>query len=154
MSPPPSELLELIKQSYAKDPFFKFSGKEKEALRYRDGLFLRQNKDQILVPLDDGNAFRKRVISSHHDLPYAGHLGRDRTLELIQRHFFWPKMRADVEESVSSCDNCQRNKASNQKPNGLLQPLQVPEGLWTSVSMDLITHLPETKHGNTAIVVS
>ena len=62
-------------------------------------------------------------------------------------------MRADVEEFVSSCDNCQRNKASNQKPNGLLQPLQVPEGLWTNVSMDLITRLPETKHGNTAIVV-
>ena len=74
MSPPPNELLELIKRSYAKDPFF--SGKEKEALRYRDGLFLRQNKDQILVPLDAGNALRKRVISSHHDLPYAGHLGR------------------------------------------------------------------------------
>ena len=99
MSPPPSELLELIKQSYANDPFF--NGMEKEALRVRDGVVLRQNKDQILVPHDNGSALHKRVIFSHHVLPSAGHLGRDRTVELIQSCFVWPKMRADVEEFVS-----------------------------------------------------
>ena len=62
-------------------------------------------------------------------------------------------MGQDVQDYVSKCDMCQRNKAANQKPAGLLQPLQIPKGLWSSVSMDLITQLPKTEAGNTAIVV-
>ena len=38
-------------------------------------------------------------------------------------------------------------------PAGLLIPLQIPAGLWESVSMDLITQLPKTKRGYTAIAV-
>ena len=62
-------------------------------------------------------------------------------------------MGQEVQDYVSKCDMCQRNKAANQKPAGLLQPLQIPEGLWSSISMDLITQLPPTHNGNTAIVV-
>ena len=62
-------------------------------------------------------------------------------------------MSQDVQDYVAKCDMCQRNKAANQKPAGLLQPLQIPDGLWSSVSMDLITQLPQTHDGNTAIIV-
>ena len=48
---------------------------------------------------------------------------------------------------------CQANKPSSQKAAGLLQPLQIPSGKWESVSVDLITALPETPRGNTAIIV-
>ena len=48
---------------------------------------------------------------------------------------------------VANCD-----KSTNQKPAGLLQPLPVPKRKWGSVSMDLITALPETSTGNTAVV--
>ena len=54
---------------------------------------------------------------------------------------------------VSTCDQCQRNKASHEKPAGLLQPLPVPEFRWQWVTVDFITDLPETKAGHTAIVV-
>jgi len=47
---------------------------------------------------------------------------------------------------------CQRNKASNQLPGGLLQPLPVPSGKWEQMTMDLITDLPVTKHGHDAVV--
>ena len=54
---------------------------------------------------------------------------------------------------MHSCACCQRNKSTNLKPGGLLQALHVPKCKWGSVSKDLITALPETSSGNTAIVV-
>ena len=52
-----------------------------------------------------------------------------------------------------SHDACQRNKAATAKSPGLLQPLQIPADRWQSVSMDIITQLPETPRGNSAIAV-
>ena len=62
-------------------------------------------------------------------------------------------MTADVNEFVIICDSCQRNKVTSMKPGGLLQPLPVPEFRWERVSVDLITKLPPTERGHTAIVV-
>jgi transposase InsO family protein len=105
----------------------------------------------IVVP--DVDKLRKRCIALHHDPPYAGHLGELRTLRLIQQTYWWPTMSQDVKACVSTCDLCQRNKASNRKPAGRLHPVQIPGRRWGSVSMDLITQLPMTNHGHTAIVV-
>lgn len=147
---PAEELKQEIKEAYAKDPWFS-NPENLTQLEFRDCLYYRGS--QILVPHDDAARLRKWCISLHHDPPYVGHVGRERTLELLRRHFLWPNMRRDVGEFIATCDNCQRNKAANQLPPGLLQPLHVPKGLWESISMDLITQLPETKRGNTAIVV-
>lgn len=62
-------------------------------------------------------------------------------------------MRTDVVEFVQTCSTCQRNKASNQKPAGLLQSLSIPQQPWESISLDFVTQLPETARGNTQIVV-
>ena len=62
-------------------------------------------------------------------------------------------IRKDVSKFIATCDSCQRNTATNHAPGGLLQPSEIPKGLWESSSMELITPLPETPRGNTAIVV-
>ncbi|CAM6088286.1 unnamed protein product [Calypogeia fissa] len=46
-----------------------------------------------------------------------------------------------------------KNKSSNQKPAGLLQPLPIPERRWEHVTLDLVTELPTTSQGHNAIVV-
>ena len=56
-----------------------------------------------------------------------------------------------VYEYCRTCPSCQAIKASNQKPLGMLQPMPIPKQKWSSVSFDLITHLPKTKRGHTAI---
>ena len=150
VSQSPKDLSEVIKQSYAQDPWF-HDPSNLENLVYDDGFYKKGT--QVLVPCDSQREFRELCISMHHNPPYAGHLGRDRTLEQVRRHFVWPGMRRDIADYVARCYMCQRSKAANQAPAGLLVPLQIPEGLWESVSMDLITHLPETKDGNSAIIV-
>ena len=88
-----------------------------------------------------------------NDSPHAKHIGVKQTRKAIQRYHAWPSLTHDVENWVHTCEGCQRNKASTTKQAGLLQPLPVPKRQWGSVNMDLITALPETALGNTAIVV-
>jgi hypothetical protein len=115
----------------------------------RDGLW--RYGELIILPDDD--TLRDRCMTLHHSGPSTGHPGCTNILELIQRQFWWPTIRRDVNDFVAKCLLCQTNKSQTQKPAGLLQPLPIPEYPWQSVSMDLITHLPCTTRGHTAIVV-
>ena len=48
---------------------------------------------------------------------------------------------------------CQQVKVENQKPVGLLQPLEVVEWKWEHVTMDFVTHLPWTPRRHDAVWV-
>jgi ribonuclease HI len=113
-----------------------------------DGLLLF--KKRVWVP--DG-PLRGELLREAHDVPIAGHLGRAKTLERLQRFYHWPHLQRDVDYHIKSCPSCQRNKPSNLPPIGLLQPLPIPAGTWDSVSLDLITQLPRTAAGFDALVV-
>jgi hypothetical protein len=73
--------------------------------------------------------------------------------ELVTREWWWPGIYEDVKAYCKYCDSCQRVKARNQLPAGLLHPLQIPARKWQSISMDFITNLPKTSNGNNAIWV-
>ena len=88
-----------------------------------------------------------------HDTRYAGHLGVRKTTDFILRDFYWPTVQADVATYVAMCEECQRNKPSNLRPAGLLQPLEVPRHHWERISMDFVTHLPKNKKGYDALLV-
>lgn len=138
-----------IKESYAVDPWFQDSNNTSQ-LQLREGLFY---KDQTLVLPADAE-LQRIAISECHDPPYVGHTGVTKTLALVRRYFWWPVgMAAAVRQYVSTCDSCQRNKGSNQKPGGLLRPLPIPADTWQSVGMDLVTDLPLTAEGHDSIVV-
>ena len=62
-------------------------------------------------------------------------------------------MKSDVARYVSQCATCQRVKAEHCRPMGLLQPLEIPEWKWESISMDFVTGLPRSKTGMDTIWV-
>jgi hypothetical protein len=140
--------MDAIKQAYERDPWFTDFVNIKP-LSCRQGLYYI---GEMLVLPNDAH-LKTIVLSECHDTPYSGHVGRTKTLHRVQRHFWWPTVTADVRRFVASCDSCQRHKASNRRPGGLLQPLPVPTDTWSSVSMDLIVSLPQTAAGYTAIAV-
>ena len=61
-------------------------------------------------------------------------------------------MRKCIRRFIKECEVCQRNKVENLKPVGLLQPLQIPNQVWTDISMDFIEGLPNSK-GYSVIMV-
>src|SRR5277367_7132310 len=72
----------------------------------------RQGHLRLVVP----ESRRKEVLETHHDHPSAGHSGVQRTLEKIQRNFFWSRMRQDVEGYVKTCEVCQKHKVDGKPP--------------------------------------
>jgi len=84
----------------------------------------------------------EQILESEHDTKVAGHMGQDKTIELIQRNFWWPTMNERIIDFVQSCPECQRNKASRHQPYGLSLPLELPYAPWQSIAMDFITELP------------
>ena len=93
-----------------------------------------------------------KVLQAYHDSKTAGHPGISRTLELISRTYWWPRVSSYVRMYVSTCDSCNRNKTFPGKPIGHLKPNEVPTCPWQVISTDLITQLP-TSNGFDAILV-
>ncbi|KAL0411013.1 UNVERIFIED_CONTAM: hypothetical protein Slati_3691000 [Sesamum latifolium] len=69
--------------------------------------------NRLYVP--KGGDLRKSLISECHDTLWAGHQGEERTYALVQRAYYWPQMRDDVETYVRTCLICQQDKADHQK---------------------------------------
>lgn len=105
--------------------------------------------DMLYIP----KALRTKCLEEMHDTPLSGHKGITKTMESLSRLYWWPGITADATQYVKSCLLCQRNKASTQKPGGLLQPLPVPNDTWSEVTMDFIVGLPCTPRGFDAIMV-
>ncbi|KAK1620859.1 hypothetical protein QYE76_026376 [Lolium multiflorum] len=49
-----------------------------------------------------------------------GHFGREKTLLMLADHFYWPKMRRDVDRYVKRCITCNKSK-SKLKPHELIE---------------------------------
>jgi hypothetical protein len=137
-----------IKQAYATDEYFSCRENTSAMTQVRDLWYMG---DLLVVPNDE--QLRLQVLAECHDTPYAGHVGRTKTLHNVRKNFWWPGVAQDVRRFVKSCDSCQRVKPNNRHPIGLLQPLPVPGDTWDSVSMDLVVSLPQTAAGFTAIAV-
>jgi hypothetical protein len=84
------------------------------------------------------------VLESEHDSKIVGHFGQDKTIELIRRNFWWPRMDETIIDYIQSCVECQKDKAARHQKYGLLQPLELPYAPWRSIAMDFITDLPES----------
>ena len=75
-------------------------GRTGKELEIRDGLLHRGS--MLWAP----KGVRKQICESEHDTKVAGHMGQDKTIELIRRNFWWPKMNEGIIEFVRSCPEC------------------------------------------------
>jgi len=117
----------------------------------KDGTgFLRLN-NRMYVP-DNAN-LHLRVLQYHHDHVLAGHLGQNKTLELIWRHYTWPNICNDVQKFCKSCVTCMRSKPQHHRPYGSLQQLPILECPWNSIFMDFIEKLPSSSSFNTILII-
>lgn len=87
-------------------------------------------------------AFKSAVLHDAHDSLVGGHRGINGTLEKLERHFYWPRMRRDSYDYVQRCQICQKVESSHQKAAGLLQPLPIPDSPFQDISMDFVGPLP------------
>ena len=71
-----------------------------------DGYLFRANK--LCIP---ASSVRLLLLQEAHGGGLMGHFGVKKTDDILGTHFFWPKMRRDVERSVARCTACQKAKS-------------------------------------------
>ena len=108
---------------------------ERSDFHVHEGFLFKGN--QLCVP---DCSLRLCIIQELHG---EGHLGRDRTLQLILESYFWSSMCKEVERFVERCRICQvsKGKASNI---GLYMPLPIPTQPWIDIRMNFVLGLPRT----------
>jgi hypothetical protein len=104
---------------------------------------------RLCVPASQQTSLIKEVHDEAHE---TAHAGGERTLASLRERFYWPTMRADVNNYVRTCDPCQKTKHSRAKTPGFLQPLAIPAVPFDTISLDFITGLPDAS-GKDAILV-
>jgi hypothetical protein len=126
--------LESIKELYPTDVDFKDAyenyreGRTWNKYVLQDGLLYHANK--LCVP---ASSVHLLFLQESHGGGLMGHFGVKKTEDVLVAHFFWPKMRRDVERYVSRCTTC--NKAESQlNPHGLYMSLPVPSVPWEDIS--------------------
>ena len=104
-----------------------------------DGMVCLRGK----VYLSSSSPLISTIISGIHDM---AHEGVQKTLHRVRNDFYWKGMKKHVADYVQGCHVCQRNKSKNLQPADLLQPLPIPQQIWSHISMDFIEGLPKV-HG-------
>ena len=114
----------------------------------------REGDDQAVwvVYIPNSKAVKGKILEELHDSQTAGHLGYQKTVQAVNRGFWWQGITEDIKDYVFSCQKCQEMKSAKQSPPGLLQPLPIPNGKWRDISMDFIVELPKSSMGNDAIM--
>ena len=142
--------IDRIRAAYEHDNYFKTH--QEVSSEDPNGMWHKLGTNRLYIP--DDSELRQEVISEFHDPPYRGHFGIAKTLKAITAKFFWPKMDIDIKAYIDSCEFCQQSKSTNQHPLGLLQPLDIPDYNYQSISLDFVTGLAKSKQGHTAILTS
>jgi hypothetical protein len=83
------------------------------------------------------------IWESHYNR-MARHFGMEKTMLVLQKHFYWPKLRQDVNKYIRYCTACSISKPTFKK-KCLYTPLPNLEKPWESISMVYMSSLPSTR---------
>ena len=93
------------------------------------------------------------VLVDAHSSPAGGHFSYLKTLSRISANFFLPWHVHLYKQFIQNCDVCQQSKNKTICPARLLQPLPIPQRIWTEIYMDFMEGLPTSQGHNVILVV-
>lgn len=107
---------------------------------FRD--LLRYNE---LLYVSEEESLRAELVKRHHDDILASHFEVEKTIELIERKYYWKGISQSIKNYVSTCDICQRVKTSRHCSYEEMQALSHSRGSWQKVTMNFIIELSPSK---------
>ncbi|XP_061345235.1 uncharacterized protein LOC133291071 [Gastrolobium bilobum] len=143
-----NSLMEKVKAAQVLDERIQMM-KEKDFV-FTDASHVKYYKDRLIVPK---GPMVEEVLTEGHMGKYTIHPGATKMHQDLKQNFWWSGMKKDIAQFVNKCLICQKVKIEHQKPSGLLQPLDIPEWKWMSISMDFVVGLPRSQAGFDSIWV-
>ncbi|KAJ0578410.1 putative nucleotidyltransferase, Ribonuclease H [Helianthus annuus] len=93
------------------------------------------------------------IISLCHDSVMGGHSGIHATVQRVRSMFAWKGLHKQVRNFIRQCTICQKAKYETVATPGLLQPLPIPNHVFSDISMDFIGGLPKSQGKDSIFVV-
>ncbi|KAA0037514.1 reverse transcriptase [Cucumis melo var. makuwa] len=118
-------------------------GPEAEFELRMDGAIVKQGR--LCVP--NISELKGAILEEAHNSAYAMHPESIKMYRTLKKTYWWPGMKREIVEYVDRCSICQQVKTVRQRPEGLLNPMSVPEWKWEHITMDFLFGLPRTSRG-------
>ncbi|XP_057703686.1 uncharacterized protein LOC130922736 [Corythoichthys intestinalis] len=126
--------------------------RELPRLELKNGLLFKKRHcgNTIVYQFVLPRALRSSIFTSLHD--EMGHLGIDRTLDLVRSRFYWPKMASEIELKIKTCARCVKRKKQPDKAAPLVsittsRPMEL-------VCMDFLSLEPDSHNTKDVLVIT
>ena len=106
-----------------------------------DGTLL--HNEHTFVP--ESNNLRLQVLRARHNHQLAGHMGQEKTYQLVRQNYSWSEMQEFIKDYVKTCSVCMRNKPKRHKSYGLLKQLPIPPQPWNPYLWILLSNFLNPK---------
>jgi hypothetical protein len=92
----------------------------------------------------------------HHDTPVHGHPGISKTIQIMERNYWWPQICKDIKDYIQGCADCQCHKVNNRPTKAPLRPIYPkPEAMpFETIALDFITKLPVSQGYDSILMVT
>jgi hypothetical protein len=112
-------------------------------LKQLNGVWYKEGRVVVTEEL----AGKCKIIQAHHNPPVHGHPGINRTIQIVERNYWWLQLRQDTKDYVQGCADCQRHKVNNRPTKAPLRPIYPkPEAMpFETIALDFITKLLESQ---------
>lgn len=109
----------------------------------RNGIVYRKRKGGILFYVPE--SMEKQIIHNCHD--EVGHIGLYKTIELITRVYWFPKLKTKVQEYISNCLKCIQFSVASGKAEGSLEIIEKGDRPFRVLNIDHFGPLEKTGKG-------
>lgn len=115
----------------------------------RNSVVYRKAGDNLLFYVP--SAMQTNIVRIYHD--DVGHVGIDKTYELIRRTYWFPKMREFISNHISNCLSCIAFSAIENKRREYLQNIDKGDKPFHTIHLDHYDPLYQTNSGNKFILL-
>ena len=74
-------------------------------------------------------------------------------LNLIKRNYWWPEIKTDIKKYIQECQKSQQNKVQYMKKTVELHSLEISQGPWQEISINIIEPLSKSKDKDIIVVI-
>ncbi|KAL4636018.1 hypothetical protein GN956_G13188 [Arapaima gigas] len=107
----------------------------------------KEEKREVVIDAEH----KRQIFLECHFSDVGHHLGQKKTVNRIQSKYYWLGIVKDVVDWIKVCETCQHTER-NKSMSRTVRPMKV-ESSWEVLSIEVFGPFPETKEGNTNVVI-